>query len=506
MSTFTTEIRYMLETLNGQSENGPASGVNNVINNTRAQVFDFDYPHATLTDSEKEHLEKHFLMHYYTREIGFETFGLFKLKLQSKLWDIMPKYEKLYDLEHKNLDFFADVDYTRKLDSQTDQDGTTNKTSGSIDHAHSGTLTEVQSGSISDSGTNGNTQTTTGGYKDQNAGGTTEVTTGSVEHSDDTTATLTKEGEISDTTAYGKTKTESGKETDKHDVTLDSKTISGKIIKDIDFGKTDTQTGGYTDTTGYGKTDTQTGGYTDSQTGDRSNFHSDTPQSQVNLNTASADYITDVQKQVDNLDTTRVYNSQRSTSGGEDETTRVYNSQQSTEGGTQTETTTYGDGLAAPYNEDRELSETTEKTFTNRKSEDGGEDVKTTAFDEYKETNDVDGTKTDTYNDLTVESTDTGSTQRTYNNLQVADSGTSSNTKTFNNLTTQTTDLTKLTDTYNNLLNEIDKTDIVDLTERIYGNVNGGNIEKFIKYKDNILNIELMIIKDLNGLFMGLWA
>lgn len=473
MSTFTTELRYMLETYNGNSENASASAVNQIIENTRTDLFDFDYPHAELTTSEKEHLEKHFMLHYYTREIGFETFGLFKLKLQSKLWDIMPKYEKLYALEHENLDFFSDVDYTRKLDSQTDSDGIASKMSGSIEHSNSGSQTNI----------------TTGGYKDQNAGGNTQVTSGSVDHTDDTDVTHTKSGSIIDNTAFGKVVTESGTETDNHAVTLDNKTISGKIIKDIVFGKSVTQSGGYTDTSLYGKTDTTSGGYTDTQTGDRSNFESDTPQSQVTLSTASQDYITNVAKQVDNLSNTRLYNNQVSTAGGSDSTSRVYNQAASTDSGTQTETTTYGDGLTAPYVEDRELNESNTKTFNNRASTDSGEETHTTSFDEYQEQNSTDGTKTDTYNDLTVTNTDTGSTQRTYNSLKVED-----------------TNNKKLTDTYNNLLNEIDKTDVVDLTERIYGNVHGNNIEKFIKYKDNIINIELMIIKELNGLFMGLWA
>lgn len=507
MSTFTTELRYMLETYNGNTSNGPASKVNEVIENTRTNLFDFNYPSSELTTSEKEHLEKHFMLHYYTREIGFETFGLFKMKLQSKLWDIMPKYEKLYALEHLNLDFFSDVDYTRKLDSTTDQDGTLSKMSGSVEHANSGTDTSVTTGSVADSGTNSNTNTTTGGYSDTNSGKITEVTSGSVDHTDDTDITNTKTGSIEDEIEFGKKISNSGSETDTHNVLSDIKGISGKIIRDIAFGKTSTNTGGYTDTNIYGKTDTTTGGYTDTQTGDRSNFHSDTPQSQITLSTAAADYITDVAKQVDNLSTQRTYNSQVNTAGGTDSTSRVYNNELNTEGGTQTETTTYGDGVTAPYVEDHSLSESNTKTFTNRETAESGTETKTTSYsNDYEEKSVTDGTKTDTYNDLTNEKTDTTATTRAYSNLQVSDSGANSNTKTYNNLTVQDTNLQKLTDTYNNLLNEIDKSDVVDLTERIYGNVHGNNIEKFIKYKDNILNIELMIIKDLNGLFMGLWA
>ena len=63
----------------------------------------------------------------------------------------------------------------------------------------------------------------------------------------------------------------------------------------------------------------------------------------------------------------------------------------------------------------------------------------------------------------------------------------------------------KLVDTYNNLLDKLDNTNIVDLTEHVFGNVSGNNIEKLQKYKEVCLNIELMIINDLKDLFMLLW-
>lgn len=471
MSTFTTELRYMLESYADKTSNASASQVNQVINDTRTSLFDFSYPSTELTPSEKEHLEKHIMLHYYTREIGFETFGLFKLKLQSKLWDIMPKYEKLYALEHLNLDFFSDVDYTRKLDSTTDQDGTTSKMSGSVEHANSGTETTV----------------TTGGYKDQKDGGTTETTTGSVTHDDDIEITRTKDGKIIDGTDFGKVVTQSGSEKEERDGS-NGKAITGIIEKETEFGKTSTDTGGYQDSTQYGKVSTESGGYTDTYTGNQKNLHSDTPQSAVTISTSGQDYISDLQQRVDDLQTQRTFNSQANTDSGTDTTTRTYQNQINTEGGTQTETTTYGRGVD-PYSEENSIDETIEKTFTNRATTDSGTETSTTEFDDYEEVETHDGSTSDTYNDLKKETEDDSSIERTYNNLSVAD-----------------TNLKKLTDTYNNLLNEIDKTDVVDLTERIYGNVNGGNIEKFIKYKDNILNIELMIIKDLNVLFMGLWA
>lgn len=180
MSRFTTELRFMLETQNGNTEAGAADDVMTVINSTRSWLFNFSYPCDELTEAEKEHLEKNFMLQYYTREIGFETFGLFKNKLQAKLWEIMPKYNKLYALEHENLDFFSDVDYTKT------RTGETNKRTGNVTHANSGSentattgsitdqaagkLTDIKTGSVVEQNGGQNVNTTNGKYKDTNSG------------------------------------------------------------------------------------------------------------------------------------------------------------------------------------------------------------------------------------------------------------------------------------------------------------------------------------------------
>lgn len=173
MSRYTTELRFMLETQNGNMQTGPASSVMEVINNTRSWLFDFDYPSGELTPSEKEHLEKNFMLQNYTKEIGFETFGLFKIKLQAKLWEIMPKYNKLYAVEHKELDFFSDVDWYHKTEGQS------NKRTGSIDHQNSGKENTITTGGYSDTNAGNVTDVRTGKEKTTTGGTDTKVTTGS---------------------------------------------------------------------------------------------------------------------------------------------------------------------------------------------------------------------------------------------------------------------------------------------------------------------------------------
>lgn len=97
MSKYTTEVRFICETLSGLTESAGLSDVETVIETAREQVFDFDYP---IFDTEyKSVLETKILKHYYTREIGEETVGLWKLRLNTKLNEIMPYYNKLYTSE-----------------------------------------------------------------------------------------------------------------------------------------------------------------------------------------------------------------------------------------------------------------------------------------------------------------------------------------------------------------------------------------------------------------------
>ena len=58
------------------------------------------------------------LRHYYTREIGFETVGLWKLKLNTKMREIMPYYNKMFETTAINYDPFYDTDYTRTVEGK----------------------------------------------------------------------------------------------------------------------------------------------------------------------------------------------------------------------------------------------------------------------------------------------------------------------------------------------------------------------------------------------------
>lgn len=118
MSKYTTEVRFICETECGLSESVGGNAVEEVIANARTKIFNFDYP--IYDDSYKSILETKILYHYYTREIGFETVGLWKLKLRTKLNEIMPYYNQLYKSALLEFNPLWTEDYTTSHNKGTD--------------------------------------------------------------------------------------------------------------------------------------------------------------------------------------------------------------------------------------------------------------------------------------------------------------------------------------------------------------------------------------------------
>lgn len=153
MSIYTTEVRYICEVEAGYDVSQGFSKIDEILDRAVPKVFDFEWP---IFDEEyRVPLEKKILRYFYTREIGCETYGHWKLMLQNKLCEIMPYYNQLYksELLMAGVNPLNDVDYT-KTGNRTD-DGADTRTTES-----SGTgNTEVKSTnkvvrSATDSGTN----------------------------------------------------------------------------------------------------------------------------------------------------------------------------------------------------------------------------------------------------------------------------------------------------------------------------------------------------------------
>ena len=128
MSKYTTEVRFICETFAGLTDSTGLLGVDNVIEQARSKVFDFSYP--IFDETYKGVLETKILKHFYTREIGAETVGLWKLWLNTRMNEIMPYYNKLYKSELLEFNPLYDVDLTREHTTET---GGTASTNGSVE-------------------------------------------------------------------------------------------------------------------------------------------------------------------------------------------------------------------------------------------------------------------------------------------------------------------------------------------------------------------------------------
>ena len=124
MSKYTTEVRYICESYSGVTESVGYKGISEVIAGAIPKIFDFDFP--IYDESYRNVLCTKILKHYYTREIGAETVGLWKLWLDTRMNEIMPYYNQLYKSALLEFNPLYDVDITTEQRKQND--GTTDVT------------------------------------------------------------------------------------------------------------------------------------------------------------------------------------------------------------------------------------------------------------------------------------------------------------------------------------------------------------------------------------------
>ena len=179
MSKYTTELRYICETEAGLSKSVGQSKIKDVIAKAVDKIFDFDFP--IFDESYRNVLETKILKHYYTREIGLETYGLWKLKLDTKLNEIMPFYNQLYKSALLEFNPLYEVDYTKT--GNRDSSGTRdNSESSSENYDESNEYSESHDESTNNENagtlTKGTTTTTTNYYSDTPQGAITNVIDG----------------------------------------------------------------------------------------------------------------------------------------------------------------------------------------------------------------------------------------------------------------------------------------------------------------------------------------
>lgn len=148
MSKYTTELRYICENLY-DGQNHDANDVDDIIAYVAPSIFNFDFP--IIDESYKMYLAEKIIRHFYTQEIAYETYGLWHLKLKTKMQEIMPYYLQLYKSAQLEFDVFNDTEYEVDADNLhvVDGEGTSDNTDNFV-HKYSrtpqGSLTNLLEG------------------------------------------------------------------------------------------------------------------------------------------------------------------------------------------------------------------------------------------------------------------------------------------------------------------------------------------------------------------------
>lgn len=114
MSRYTTTIKVICESITGEQVN--FKNYKSVVEQSIPFIF-LNFP--IFEEDYKNGLCAKILEHYFYYEIGVETVGQWKMRLNTKLNEIMPYYNKLYLSELIKFDPFTNVDYTEQIDRET---------------------------------------------------------------------------------------------------------------------------------------------------------------------------------------------------------------------------------------------------------------------------------------------------------------------------------------------------------------------------------------------------
>ena len=197
MSKYTTEVRFICEHSAGLTDSVGYSGVDEVIGKAIPKVFSFDFP--IFDESYREILCRKILKHYYTREICEESVGLWKLRLDTRMNEIMPYYNQLYKSELLEFNPLYDTNLTRTSQRQGESTGSDEYSSNK----------DITGNSVTDTTNSGTNKSTTNETSEGAVNGSSEATSnvaseGSVTVTNKNAGTTTNES----TTTSNKTNTD----------------------------------------------------------------------------------------------------------------------------------------------------------------------------------------------------------------------------------------------------------------------------------------------------------
>lgn len=235
MSKYTTEVRFVCEQAAGYNESQPYDKINEIIQKSIPKIFSFDFP--IFDEKYRNVLCTKILRHYYTREICEEVVGLWKLRLETRLNEIMPYYNQLYKSELITFNPMYDTDLTTENNAnktetrQETENNTEDKTGENArnrDYTDKATTTGESSVTNEDSGTTTNTNTSNDLYSDtpqgslQNVENETYLTNArKISDSKNEARTNTATGSSTDTTTLNDTANEKTNDTYEENITRD---------------------------------------------------------------------------------------------------------------------------------------------------------------------------------------------------------------------------------------------------------------------------------------------
>lgn len=144
MSEYTTQVRFICESYAGLQESVGADDVNTIVALAAPKIF-MDFP---IWDEEyRLTLETKILKHFYLREIAHETVGLWRLRLDTYMNELMPVYNKMYAAVSQEFNPLFDVDITRTHDgTSTDSTNSSGNSVNKYSETPQGSIQNVLDG------------------------------------------------------------------------------------------------------------------------------------------------------------------------------------------------------------------------------------------------------------------------------------------------------------------------------------------------------------------------
>lgn len=125
MSKYTTEVRFICESKSGLEVSGGSSDVDKIIANSWSKIFTSKV--SFFDENYRSVLCQKILKHYYLREICCETVGIWTLWMNTRLEEIMPYYNQLYESAKIEFNPMHDVNLTREHKRTENTDATNNR-------------------------------------------------------------------------------------------------------------------------------------------------------------------------------------------------------------------------------------------------------------------------------------------------------------------------------------------------------------------------------------------